>query len=243
MTSTTPTHRPPRGVAAIRDANESPFAAILEQLLRGLPGAYASAFVDDEGECVEYAGAVDAFHVKVAAAHFRVALEALNETRAAGRASWFLVRGTKESALVYRLADLYALVVLFSRGGGFARTPRALAAALRQISEEGGFAYQGERWYPARFTLDANHRPTVWHCQSSGLGTGIRAREASPAVRAERVEVVGSVMGLGRGERGYRLRLETGAEVTAVQEVSRVWYTDDQFAASSASANTAKHGT
>lgn len=222
-----PTHRPARGVLAIRDANESPFASILEQLLRGLPGAYAAAFVDEEGECVEYAGAVDAFHVKVASAHFRVALEAFNETRAAGRASWFLVRGSRESALVYRLWDMYALVVLFTRGGGFARTPRAMFAALRQISDEGAFQYDGERWYPTRFTLDAKGRPQVWHRQSSGAGTGLRAREGSAAVQADSVEIVGSVMGLGRGERGYRLRLEGGAEVTAIQEVSRVWYTDD----------------
>lgn len=227
-----PTHRPARGELAVRDANESPFAAILEQLLRGLPGAYAGAFVDDEGECVEYAGAVDAFHVKVASAHFRVALEALNETRAAGRASWFLVRGSRESALVYRLWDMYALVVLFTRGGGFARAPRAMAAALRQMSEEGAFKYEGERWYPARFTLDEKGRPQVWHRQASGAGTGVRSRDGHSEVQAEPVEIVGSVMGLNRGERGYRLRLEGGAEVTAVQEVSRVWYTDDLYVSS-----------
>lgn len=224
------THRPPRGVAAVRDANESPFAAILEQLMRGLPGAYAAAFVDEEGECVEYAGKVDAFHVKVAAAHLRVTLETLNVTRTLGRAKWFLVRGTRESALVYRLADHYALVVLFTRGGGFARTPRALAAALRQVSEEGAIKYEGERWYPARFTLDAAGKPLVWHRQTSGAGTGIRARgPIDDEVREEPVEIVGTIMGLGRGERGYRLRLAGGAEVTAIREVSRVWYTDDSF--------------
>jgi len=226
-----PSHRPPRGVAAVRDANESAFAEILEQLVQGMPGAYAAAFVDDEGECVEYAGAVDPFHVKVAAAHFRVSLEALNDTRAAGRASWFLVRGTRESALVQRLAEAYALVVLFTRGGGFSRTPRALAAALRQISEEGSIPYEGEHWYPAELTLDSRGRPLLWHRRTSGTGRGLRARIEGPEVPAEPLEVVGSVMGLGRGEKGYRLRLEGGAEVTAIREVSRVWYTDDRFGA------------
>lgn len=223
-------HRPPRGVAAVRDANESAFAAILHQLLRGLPGAYAAAFVDEEGECVEYVGAVDPFHIKVAGAHFRVTLESLNETRTLGRPSWFLVRGSRESALVMRIADLYALVVLFTRGGGFSQTPRALAAALRQISDEGAFKYEGERWYPARFTLDSLGRPTTWHRRDTGAGTGLRARGGHDEERATPVEIVGTIMGLGRGERGYRLRLPSGAEVTAIREVSRVWYTDDRFA-------------
>lgn len=233
----TASHRPPRGVAAVRDANESAFSAILQQLLRGLPGAYAAAFVDDEGECVEYVGEVDAFHVKVAGAHFRVTLELLNGTRSLGRPIWFLVRGSNESALVYRLADFYALVVLFTRGAGFARTPRAMAAALRQISDEGAFKYDGERWYPARFTLDAAGKPVTWHQRTSGAGTGIRARSTDDEVRETAVEIVGSVVGLGRGERGYRLRLPGGAEVTAIREVSRVWYTDDLFGSADAAGN------
>lgn len=226
-----PTHRPPRGVAAVRDANESAFASILDGLIRGMPGAYAAAFVDEEGECVEYAGSVDAFHVKVAAAHFRVTLQALVETRAAGRASWFLVRGARESALVYRLADDYALVVLFTRGGGFARTPRALAAALRQISEEGAFKYEGEHWYPARFSLDARGRPVLWHRQTSNTGNTFGLRLEGPEVQAEPLEIVGTVMGLNRGERGYRLRLRGGVELTAIREISREWFTDDRFGA------------
>ena len=207
------THRPPRGVLAIRDANESAFAAILEQLLRGLPGAYAAAFVDEEGECVEYAGAVDPFHIKVAAAHFRVLLEQLAGTRALGAPRWFIVRGSRESSLAIRAAEQYALVVLFSRGGGFAKTPRALAAALRQFAEEGAMPHEGERWYPARFMIDTRGRPAAW------LGD----------LETERLEIVGTIMGLARGERGYRLRLGGGAEVTAIREVSRVWYTDHPF--------------
>lgn len=216
----TATHRPPRGVAAIRDANESAFTEILRELLTGLPAAYACAFVDEEGECIEYVGAVDPYHIKVAGARLRVVLAMLDETRSLGQAHTLLVRGARESFLLQRVLDQYALVVLFSRGAGFVRASRGLAAAQRQIVEECGSKYTGERWYPARFTLDGRGRPTVWHRQAPGL---------TDVADDERVEVVGSVVGLPRGERGYRLRTTDGGEITAIRERSRVWYTDDRF--------------
>lgn len=209
-------HRPPRGVAAIRDANESAFAVILQQLNAALPGAYASAFIDEEGECIEYAGAVDPYHIKVAGARLRIVLAALDDTRALGTVHTLVVRAARESMTVQRVLDQYALVVLFSRGGGFTRASRAFAVAERQITEECGMKYTGERWYPAQLTFDARGKPQQWLCEVDGT------------TRAEPVEIVGSVMGLARGERGFRLRTSDGEELMAIREASRVWYTDSR---------------
>ena len=52
----------------------TPFTRILEQLVNACPGALGAAFVDAEGETVDYAGVIDSFTIKVAAAHLRILL-------------------------------------------------------------------------------------------------------------------------------------------------------------------------
>jgi hypothetical protein len=45
--------------------------------------------------------------------------------------------------------------------------------------------------------------------------------------RARSVEVLGTVVGLASRERGWRVRLDTGVEVTLVREPGGFWYADE----------------
>ena len=68
MTLRAPRRRPPR------DQAESPFNVILEEFLDVVRFARGAAIVDFEGETVDYAGAVDPFELRVAAATFGLVL-------------------------------------------------------------------------------------------------------------------------------------------------------------------------
>ena len=87
-----PSRRPPA-----RDMDATAFARILHDLIARLPGAFACALVDLGGETVDYAGVVDPFDVKVAAAHMRIILNDLDEYGALGEPRWIVLRGERRS--------------------------------------------------------------------------------------------------------------------------------------------------
>lgn len=178
-----------------------------------LPGAFACALVDLGGETVDYAGVGDPFEVKVAAAHVRILLNDLEELGALGVPRWIVIRGAKRSFVGRRLPDGYALVVLLRRRAGFTASERAFVACERALATEAGWSPLASppAWFPVRVEVDPRGRPT---------------RLGSPAIT---VEVFGSVMGLPRRERGFRVRLTTGSEVTLVREPGHCWYADEDL--------------
>lgn len=195
----------------------TPFAQILKDLIARLPGAYACALVDLGGETVDYAGVVAPFDVKVAAAHMRIVLNDLDEYGALGRPRWVVLRGEKRSFVARSLPDGYALVVMLRRRAGFTASARAYATCERELATEAGWGHlhEGPAWFPVDVEVDRRGRPTSI---------------ASGAARVK-VEVFGSVMGLPQNERGFRLRTETGSELTAVREAGNTWYADEDLVA------------
>ena len=189
------------------------FATILNDLLRRLPGAFACALVDLGGETVDYAGVGDPFDMKVAAAHVRIVLNDLEELRSLGVPRWIVIRGEKRSFIGRRLPEGYALVVLLRRRAGFTSSERAYAVCERALAAEAGWTVPSSRqaWFPLEVCVDRRGRPTV-------VGT--------PPVR---VDVLGAVMGLPGREKGFRVRLATGSELTVVREAGRVWYADEDL--------------
>jgi hypothetical protein len=189
------------------------FAKILSDLIGRLPGAYACALVDLGGETVDYAGVVDPFDVKVAAAHLRIILNDVDEYAVLGKPRWLVLRGQKRSYIARSLPDGYALIVLLRRRAGFTASARAFAACERELAAEAGWSPLGgaARWFPVDVEIDARGRPV---------------HVGSPAVR---VEVFGSVMGLSRGERGFRVRTAAGTELTLVREPGNSWFADDDL--------------
>ncbi|AKU97186.1 hypothetical protein AKJ09_03850 [Labilithrix luteola] len=190
----------------------SAFTAILAALVRRLPGAFAAALVDVQGETVDYAGDVDPFDVKVAAAHMRILLNDVDRLGALGKPRSLVIRGAKRSIVTRALPEQYALVILLRRRAGFTASQRAFATCERALAAEAGWAVTPVKgapiWHPIVVESDRRGRPR-W------MGEPRLA-----------VEVLGAVMGLPSNEQGFRVRTSTGSELTLVRESRRCWYTD-----------------
>lgn len=191
----------------------TPFGRILGDLLARVPGAFAAALVDSEGETVDYAGLGDPFDVKVAAAHLRIVIRELEGFGKLGAPRWLVVRGGRRSIVTRSLPDGYALVLLLRRRAGFTSSERAFAVCERALAEEAGWPLaRGPLWYPISVRIDRRGRPS---------------RVGPDGVA---VEVLGAVMGLPARERGFRVRTSHGNELTLVREPGRAWYADAPLA-------------
>jgi hypothetical protein len=190
----------------------TPFAAILVRLLSRVPGAYAAALVDVEGESVDYAGVADAFDIRVAAAHARILLAEIDRLEKLGVARSLVIRGAKKTIVARALLEGYALVVLLRRGAGFTASSRAFAACERELAAEAGWKLRqraDDVWYPVDVEADRLGRPR--------------------RVGATAVRVLGALVGLPPREHGFRVRTEDGNEINLVREARNCWYADERI--------------
>ncbi len=202
-----------RSTIAPRDMDKSPFSPILEDLVRRVGGSEAVALVDLGGETVDYAGSASPYDIKVAAAHWRIILAQLAEVPRLGRPRVLLVRSSKKSVIVRALPDDYALVVLLVRRSGFMASGRALSHCEKALAREAGWALDPleTSWFAVSVECDARRRPT--RIVYGGL--------------EERVEVLGSLVGMSRRETGFRVRLASGPEITLIREAGSFWYVEE----------------
>jgi hypothetical protein len=199
-----------------RDQAPSPFARILQALLEAAPGGLGAALVDHEGECVDYAGTIEPFDVKIAAAHLQLELRKASDrlAPATGAVRALLVQGVRRSYVVRNLAEGYCLAVVLGRRAAFSVSERALAQAERELCAEAGWEppQVPERWARALVETRPGDRRYPLRMR---IGEGW----------AE-VLVLGTVVGLRPGERGWRVRTASGAEMTLVRERLGRWYAD-----------------
>ena len=204
-----------RGVAG-RDQHASAFAGVLTRLCDAVP-AVAAALVDPEGETVDYAGALDPFDIKVAAAEWTVIASMLRASRVP---SWpeteqIVVRGAEKSFLIELLSDGYAVVLELPRRA-FGGSERALGEAVRDLCAEAGLAL------PARLARVHDRYQEV---EVRTVGRRPAALWLEGAWHP--VEVLGHWRETARPRgTGYRARLASGAEITLVHEALGRWYTD-----------------
>ena len=198
-----------------RDQEESAFTAILADLVKRIPGAFAATVVDELGECVDYAGDIDPFDVKVAGAHWAIVLDEIARRPAFGIPQTIVCRGDKRSFVIRALPDRYALVVLLKKRAGFVSVTRALDACERALAHEAAWDLPKGRgiWIGVDVETDDRKRP-VW------LTMG--ALSCS-------VEVLGTLTRLRKRERGFRVRLPSGGELNLVREVGDRWYADEKL--------------
>lgn len=206
--------------AASRDQAPSGFNIALERLCDAT-NALSAALVDSIGETVDYAGVIDPFDTKVAAAEWALILEALKSTDSF---DWrwtteLSFRGRKRTFVVTTLGQGYALVVEL-RARRLNVSARALTEAVRVISEEAGLELP-PNWAPPRESWTRVQVQSGKH-QRRPLAI-LRAGQWCP------VEVLGRLARnqLEPCETGYRVRTEDGAELTLVREPLGYWYTDD----------------
>jgi hypothetical protein len=207
--------RPAPVSGGAREQAQTAFTSILEDLVRIAPGAVGVAVVDPIGETVDYAGRVPPFDIKLAAAHFRLILEEATSRSVTvlGAPLQINVRTKARGYVIIPLLEGYALVVLLARGA-LRISSRALAVSERALCREAGWPTPPEV-------------PPIWH--------SVEVEASAPAHRPlslrtgsewERVIVLGTVVGLGR-DRGYRVRLSSGAELTLVREPFDHWFMDE----------------
>jgi hypothetical protein len=205
-----------RGIAG-RDQGISAFSAILGRLCDA-SGAVAVALVDDEGETVDYSGALVPFAVKVMAAELALLLRQLKATRSEGlsSATSMLVRGTGSSFWLQGLTLNYALVLQLPRRS-FGVSLRAVAEAVHEICAEAQLpvpaSFVEERWARVEVQELRSRRPaSLW----------MNGKWSAIEVLGQLRQPTGS-----RREVGYRARVATGQEVTLVREKRGLWFIDD----------------
>jgi hypothetical protein len=208
---------------AVRDQRASTFSAVLLRLCDAV-GAKGAALVDAEGETVDYAGAIDPFDIKVAAAEWCVVLALLRESKMPGfpETEELALRGGKKSFSVHVLSDGYALVLQLLPHA-FAVSRRALHEAVRELCTEAGLDVprglrrESERWrrVDVRCEPPDVRRPRAVWVSGAWCALEVLGRWADD---------------LGRGDVGYRARLPSGAELTLVRERLGRWYVDIEIA-------------
>lgn len=206
--------RPSLGPVVPRDTEATAFTYILGELIERIPGAYAAALVDSQGETVDYAGRGDPFDLRVAAAHLQLVLQGIGRFGALGEPRWVVVRGERKSVAASALPDGYALGVLLRSRSAFTISTRALKVCSRALAAEAGWSEKHDNlhqrsWFPVTVETDRRGRPI--------------------SIGASRllVDVIGAVMGLSVRERGFRVRTLNGTELTLVRETGNRWYADE----------------
>lgn len=202
-----------RREAPPRDQATSSFTVILERLVASTPSARGAVLVDFEGETVDYAGSLDPFELKVAAATWQIAVSEVAETSFAAFTQ-IVVRAQRTSFVLRRVTEQYALVLVLHPRAAFAVSSRALAEAEAALSREAGWSRRNRAaWFSVNVQTDTSveHRPVSifvagsWHP----------------------LEVMGALVGLCDREHGYRVRMSSGAEMMLIRERNGRWFCDE----------------
>jgi predicted regulator of Ras-like GTPase activity (Roadblock/LC7/MglB family) len=208
---------PPRAklLTPVRDQAPSNFTTILERLVSATPGAEAAALVDSEGETVDYAGRGDIFELKVAAAHWQLVMAELAAVKQLGGVRQLTVRAGARGYVIRRIEEAYAVVVILRPRAAFEISERAFQEAIVGLYAEVGWTVPRDaaRW----FLVDVE-------TERRDLARPLRLKVQGGWVP---IEVMGCVVGLRPREKGFRVRLPSGAEMTLIRERFGRWFADD----------------
>lgn len=204
-----------RRVLVPRDQAASPFSAILLRLCDA-SGAYAAALVDAEGETVDYAGAMQPFDIRVAAAEWRLVMALVTSSSPAWcDTNELIVRSRERSYALWSLSEGYALVLVLPRRA-FRVSKRALAEAVTELGREAGFTSPADkatvRWVRVEVQADArdSRRPhAVW------LRGAWRALTILGRLQSNDLEP---------GDLGFLTQLASGTELVLVREPLGIWF-------------------
>jgi predicted regulator of Ras-like GTPase activity (Roadblock/LC7/MglB family) len=201
---------------APRDQAESAFTPILRRLWEQLPALLAAAFVDVEGECIDYVSRVEPYEAKVNAAHLHMLLGSLVHSWSKlgqGEAFGLEIDGSAREACVRRVAADYMLVVVLAAGTEPTQRDNAIALACAEFRQEVGLA--PPPWEAAFRRLSVRVRPaTGWNYAPQGYSDGV--------LRVTITDVIGRWTEPG-GSRGedlvcFRVRTGEGQELTLVHD-------------------------
>lgn len=198
-----------------RDQAESAFTDILRRLLYRATGLLAVAFVDGEGECVDYCSALDPYEAKVAGAQLMVTMSELSERMArlrAGVAYMVTVHGSERDIVVRRVSEEYLLVVVTKPRALTRRLTGGIEHAVTELRREAGI--DAPRWEPVLDSVRVEVRSAV------GWPYAPAAFFGEAGERIGIADVLGRWMeGSGAGARiCFRVRTDPGEELTLVHD-------------------------
>jgi hypothetical protein len=153
------TRRPPE---AQRDQLESAFTPLLRKLWNATPSMLAAAFVDLEGECIDYVSSIDPFEAKVSAAHALVLMDGLRAARqklGLGEPVLLAVGGAARELWARRVSDEYVLVAVLISGAPGDEVRAVLTATGRELRNEVGVATPP--WEPSPRSVEVIVRSAV----------------------------------------------------------------------------------
>jgi hypothetical protein len=215
----TSTRTPTRSAldAAPRDQQESAFASLLADLVLSLPGSRAAVLVDAGGEAVDYAGVLDPFELKVIAAHLQIVIARLELREPWAPVRQLVLSTARRLFLVRAIESEYVLVVVLRPFAARSATSRALDVAHARIRAEAGWSSTGSfpTWYRAS-VLGEDAEPR-------------RPAKMRVAGEWEQLVILGTLVALAPGDRGFRVRLSRGAEICLVRERFGAWYADTRL--------------
>jgi hypothetical protein len=193
---------------APRDLPETAFTPMLRALIRGAPTVLAAAFVDDEGECVDYCStSVSAYEAKVIGAQLLVVVKLIQAGlgRAGGVPILTHVAASQREFFVRRVSDDYSLVALTKRGVHQGETIAMIETTVAAFRAEAGIPRP--RFEGAHRHVFVDVRESPWGFAPSTLYE-----------RGDRIQIVDVLgrwtEGQGQSERlGFLTRSERGDEL------------------------------
>lgn len=222
---------------AVRDQAESPFNLILEDFLGAIRFARGAAIVDFDGETVDYAGVVDPFELRVAAATFQLVRNDTDACQQLGPARQIAVSMARSGYLVRVLDPSYSLIVVLRKLGTFQVSERMMVEIESRILAEAGLSSQTPPFVRAEVQTVGRGSRTRPHrvrpTRAAGAADG-------PAEEWVTIEVLGTLVDVAPGERAFRVRLPTGAEVTLLRDAFHMWFSDEPIGALLKSGSTSK---
>jgi predicted regulator of Ras-like GTPase activity (Roadblock/LC7/MglB family) len=175
-----------------------------------------AAFVDTEGECVDYVSSLDPYEAKVNAAEISSVVGTLlgyKDKLALGEPNTLEIVGDVRELWARRIDDNYALVTVVFSGGDRTRLKKAMARAVREFRYEAGTA--PPPWEPpadlilveTRLATGWLYAPNAFYEEGIWIAiTDVLGRWVEPAQYAERDKVC------------FRVRTERGIELTLVYD-------------------------
>jgi hypothetical protein len=199
-----------------RDLEPTGFTPILRRLLAASSHVLGVAFVDHEGECVDYCSAIDPYDTKVAGAHWQmVAADIAARLGPLGHGAPRLVHvaGRSRDFVIASLSVEYTLVVVAEAGAVVRAVLDAVERALEELRAEAGLG-PGAPADPEALRVET--RPARGWAYAPAAFTRAGRPVAIAAVLGRWVEG-GAVTG---GDLVcFRVRTDTGEELTLAHEV------------------------
>jgi predicted regulator of Ras-like GTPase activity (Roadblock/LC7/MglB family) len=117
----------------------SPFAQILEELVRALPGALGAIFVDWEGEAVDSFSRASREDIRLEGAHWGVIYNQAKlfcDKLSLGRAAEVILRFDQQQVIISRVTDGYIAIITLGDDANLGRALGMLRQAKAKLREE-----------------------------------------------------------------------------------------------------------